>query len=335
MTAATPPGESSAAEPTEPSPPGEAPPAAPTPGFGAFGSGLLSVLFVAGLVLLPVVGLVVAPLGLIPVAQYQAARGPAVRAWGWAAAALAVALSLAPSAPLTVVLGAYLLLVVIPSLGLTLWARSGWSEGRWAALTTAAGALYALLAVAALVAPAGPVEGTALALRQALTEVEAQSPLAGLPRADVDLWLDRFEQALSWLLPSVLVAYLVAVLFWVRPRLPVLGFRLAAGPFERYASEEWLPAAFAVAGAATLLLRGTPRWVAANLLAAVLILYFVHGLAIIRAHLARWLGRGWLVRWGVGLLSLQLPLPLFVAALGLVDSFFALRPPANDNGRLA
>jgi hypothetical protein len=40
-----------------------------------------------------------------------------------------------------------------------------------------------------------------------------------------------------------------------------------------------------------------------------------------------------LVRWGIGLLSIQLP--ILVAALGLVDSFFELRQPANDNGRMA
>jgi hypothetical protein len=73
---------------------------------------------------------------------------------------------------------------------------------------------------------------------------------------------------------------------------------------------------------------------ALNALIAVLILYFVHGLAIIRAHLARFVGRGWLVRWGVVLLCLQVPLPLLVAALGLGDSFFQLRPrPPEDDRR--
>ena len=68
------------------------------------------------------------------------------------------------------------------------------------------------------------------------------------------------------------------------------------------------------------------------LLVTVLILYFVQGLAMIRAHLARWFGRGWLVRWGVVLLCLQIPIPLLVAALGVADSFHPLRPQVDDDG---
>ena len=69
-----------------------------------------------------------------------------------------------------------------------------------------------------------------------------------------------------------------------------------------------------------------------NVLFAVLILYFVHGLAIIRAHLARWVGRGWLVRWGVTLICLQMPLPPLVIILGVTDSFRSMRPRADDDG---
>jgi hypothetical protein len=308
------------------------PPTRP-PALGALSSGALALLFTTALLALPVVGLVVAPLGLIPVAQYLASGRRGVVAWGWVVALL-LAAAAAGLAELTVaLLAAFLLLVVIPSLGLEAWLRFPWSEGRWAALTTALAAVAALLAVAVAAWPLGPVAGTEQALRLSAAAVEELSLGAGLPRGQLSLWLDAAEATLSWVLPSAPVAYLVAVLFWIRPRLPLLGFSRATGPFEDYTSEEWLPAAFAVAGAATLLLEGSARWVALNLLIAVLILYFVHGLAIIRAHLARWLGRGWLVRWGIGLLSLQLP--LLVAALGLVDSFVKLRPRTDDMGRTA
>ena len=103
-------------------------------------------------------------------------------------------------------------------------------------------------------------------------------------------------------------------------------------PFELYRGDEWLAAGFAVGGLGTVFLEGTPRWLAVNLLIAVLMLYFVQGLAMIRAHLARWVGRGWLVRWGVALLCLQGPLPLVVAALGIADGFFPLRPRIGDDG---
>jgi hypothetical protein len=102
--------------------------------------------------------------------------------------------------------------------------------------------------------------------------------------------------------------------------------------FEEYRNDDWLAAGFALAGLGTLFLAGTPRWIAVNVLIAVLILYFVQGLAMIRAHLARWLGKGWLVRWGVALLCLQGPLPLVVAALGIADGFFELRPRTGDDG---
>jgi len=133
-------------------------------------------------------------------------------------------------------------------------------------------------------------------------------------------------------LPSVPVAYLVAVLFWVRPRLPVLGLPVEVGDFEAYRNDDWLAAAFVIGGVGTLLLSGIARWAAINLLVVVLILYFVQGLAMIRAHLARWIGRGWLVRWGVVLLCVQGPMPLLVAALGVADSFHPLRPQPDNNG---
>ena len=320
-------------EPAEPSAQAPAAPPRRPPALGAFGSGALSVVFVVGLVALPIVGLAIAPLGLIPVAQYLATGHRGVRAWGWAAAGLGLGAFLWPDSLATAVLAAYLLVVSIPALSLEGWLRVRWSEGRWAAVTAGLGAAYCLALVATLALPRPPVEGTRLLLRQSAAEIEQLSAASGLPQGQLALLLDTAESAMAWVLPSVPLAYLVMVLFWIRPRLPLLGFTRPTGSFEHYRSEEWLPAVFILTGAATLLLAGTARWVALNLLVAVLILYFVHGLAIIRAHLARWLGRGWLVRWGIGLLSLQLP--LLVAALGLVDSFHELRPQANDNGRTA
>ena len=74
------------------------------------------------------------------------------------------------------------------------------------------------------------------------------------------------------------------------------------------------------------------QWVALNLLITVLLLYFVQGLAMIRAHLARWVGRGWFVRWGVALMCIYPPMPILVATLGVADSFFSLRPAVTDDG---
>ena len=229
-------------------------------------------------------------------------------------------------------LGAYLLLVVLPSASIELWNRWRWSEGRWVAVASLTGALGCLAVVAAVAAPQTPMEAVSVWIRAASGEAGELYAAWGLAEGEVELALDAAERIASWVLPSVPVVYLVVVLFWIRPRLALLGTNVEVARFEEFRNDEWLAAVFVVAGAGTLLLGGIPRWVAVNLLMTVLILYFVQGLAIIRAHLARWFGRGWLVRWGVALLCLQGPLPLLVAGLGVADSFHPLRPQANDDG---
>jgi hypothetical protein len=167
---------------------------------------------------------------------------------------------------------------------------------------------------------------------EAATQVEASYREVGVPTGELELAFDTVGPAVPWVAPSLPIAYLIVVLFWIRPRLPMLGFPMGIEPFERYRGDEWLPLGFAVFGIGTLVLAGTPRWLATNLLIAVLMLYFVQGLAMIRAHVARWVGRGWLVRWAVVLLCVQGPLPLVVAAIGIADGFYSLRPRATDDG---
>jgi hypothetical protein len=229
-------------------------------------------------------------------------------------------------------LAAYVLLVVLPASSLEGWARWGWSEGRWADITILVACGLVLAVIAGVAAPLTPMEAVSGWLRVAAADAAELYAAWGLAEGEVELALDAAERMVAWILPAIPLAYLVAVLFWARPRLALLGYPMASGAFEDYRNDEWLAAVFAVSGIGTLVLQGTPRWVALNILLAVLILYFVQGLAIIRAHLARWIGRGWLVRWGVVLLSLQVPMPLFVAALGVADSFHSLRPRVDDDG---
>lgn len=303
-------------------------------GFGAAGSGAFSVLLVGSLFALPMVGMAIAPLGAIPVLHYQAGGRAGVRAWGGAVLALTVAAFVPAVGPIAAaVLGVYLLVVVVPTVTVAAWHRLGWSEGRWAAIAVVLAAILVVATVLVAAWPEPPVASSKLWLRAVIEQAETAS--AGM-LADVgDLELDAFEGVASWLLPAIPVAYLLLILFWVRPRLAVLGYPMTIGSFEDYRSEELLPVAFAAAGVATLLFEGTARWVALNLLVAVLLLYFVHGLAIIRAHLARYLGRRWYVRWGVALVCLTNPLPPVVALLGLADSFFNLRPRPREDGGAA
>ncbi len=300
-------------------------------GFGAAGAGAFSVLLVGSLFALPIVGVAIAPLGAVPVLHYQAAGRSGLRAWGGALVVLAAAAFLPVVGPVAgALLAAYLLVVVVPVVAVAWWRRLGWSEGRWAAVAVGVAAGLAVAGVLVGSWPESPVEGSRTWTRGVLEQAESLS--TGMLADAGDLELDAFERSASWLLPAVPTAYLVLVLFWVRPRLQALGYPMRIAPFEEYRSEELLPVAFAVTGAATLLLEGTPRWLALNLLVAVVLLYFVHGLAIIRAHLARFVGRRWYVRWGVALVCLTNPLPLVVALLGLADSFFDLRPRPRDDG---
>lgn len=300
--------------------------------LGPVASGLLSLVMVGILFLVPIFGLILAPLATVPVLHFQAQNPRGVLAWGPVVVILVAAVVAGFGGIAGPLLGAYLVVVVLPVLSVAWWSEAGCAEGRWAALTTAVGAVATLAAVAALCAPQTPVEGAAAWIRSTVTEAEELSVTMGLSRGEMSLALDAAEQTASWVVPSFPVAYLVVVLFWIRPRLGLLGYGVPAGTFDDYRSDDWLPAAFAVFGGATLLLSGTAKWVALNLLMAVLILYFVHGLAIIRAHLARWIGRGWLVRWGIALICLQMPFPPLVVILGVADSFHSLRPRQNDEG---
>ena len=302
------------------------------PRLGAAASGLVSVLLVGGLFVIPFFGLLIAPMGALPVIHFQSSGAAGYRAWGPVVALLLVASGAGGAGIAIPLLSAYLLLVVLPAATVEAWMRWRWSEGRWIAVATLIGVTACLAATAMVARPKAPMEAVSGWLRAASDDAGELYAAWGLAEGEVALALDAAERVASWVLPSLPVAYLVVALFWLRPRLALLGLGVDVGAFEDYRNDEWLAAVFAVAGIGTLVLGGTARWVAVNLLIAALILYFVQGLAIIRAHLARWFGRGWLVRWGVVLLCLQGPLPLLVAVLGVADSFHPLRPRADDDG---
>lgn len=310
-----------------------APPRIPRiPRLGAAASGLVALLLVGALFAIPLLGLLIAPLALLPVAHFQAGGAGGVRAWGPMVGLLVVASVTGMAEYALPLLAAYVLLVVLPAVSIEAWARWRWSEGRWVVVTVIVATILVLVGVAVLAAPLNPMAAVSGWLRAEAANASEVYAAFGVAEGEVELALDAAERMASWVLPSLPVVYLVIVLFWARPRLALLGYPMASGAFEDYRNDEWLAAVFAVTGIGTLVLQGTARWAALNLLVVVLILYFVQGLAIIRAHLVRWIGRGWLVRWGVVLLSLQVPMPLFVAALGVADSFHSLRPRVDEDG---
>ncbi len=302
------------------------------PILGPVVSGLLSLFLVSSLVFFGPFGLFVAPLGIIPVARHEAEGKNSFLVWFPVLILLFGVWLSGGGDPAFSLFLAYLFVVVIPVISLALWKKSRASEGRWAAWTMLGTMFLVLLGLGVYCAPASPQERLMHWAQESSPAMESLYSSFGLGRAEAQLMLDRAEQAVSWALPAAFGFYLLGILFWLRPRLPLLGLSLPVGNFEDYRSEEWLPLLFAVAGVGTVFLHGAGRWYALNFLLTVLGLYFIHGLAIIRAHLARWFGRGWFLRWGVAILALQGPLPLVVAGLGMVDAFHSLRPRKEDDG---
>jgi hypothetical protein len=276
------------------------------------------------------VALFVVPLAVLPVLQLSGMGSAQAVAWAWPLGSLIV-LAVVSSQPAFIALGlTYGLVVVLPAVSVEAWLRWRWSDGRWVALTALAGLGLSLAVALVAAAPEAPLEAARQWLEEPLQQVEATYTELGMRRSEVQMGLDEMRRWLVWILPAMPVIYLIAILFFVRPRLPLLGVDVHTVAFEQYSSDEWLPAVFAAAGVGTLLTHGTLRWVAVNVLVTVVILYFIHGLAIIRAYVGRWVGRGWLVRWGVVLLCLQFPLPLVVAVLGMTDAFRSLRPAVSS-----
>ncbi len=307
--------------------------------IGVGTAGVLSAVFAASLFVLIPVGLLIAPFGLVPVIQYQ--LNGERRFLGWAWVILVLAVLAAAGVPYTgILLVTYSVLIVVPCLSIDCWLRLEWDGGRWAAATTLIGTAICLLLVAMVVGPQTPVQGTAAAFEEAEiwpeeAKLDKMATTIGTSRLELELSIQAGKRWMSWIFPTFPIAYLVAVLFWVRPRLSLLGFPLPLAQFEEYRNDEWLPVAFLVAGLGTFIPSESGRWVAINLLMAVLILYFVQGLAIIRAHLARTIGRGFLVRWGVitvCLAGFRFGIPILVAILGLADNFVQMRPGTSRIG---
>lgn len=302
------------------------------PRFGAGASGLVSLLLVAGVLVVPLFGLLIAPLGLVPILHFSSGGSPGIRAWGWVVALLAGG-SLLGIGPLPLVLlAAYCLIVALPALSVEIWVRMGWSEARWIAVFVAAASVVVLIGLALVTLPAGPVEGVATAMQGAAADAEEMYGAMGFAESEIELAFDASQRVMPWVLPSVIIAYLIMIVFWIRPRIPLLGFSVEVAPFEEYRGDDWIAAVFVLAGLGALFLDGTLRWIALNLLIAAVLLFFVQGLAMIRAHLVRWVGRGWFVRWGVALMCIYPPMPILVATLGVVDNFFPLRPAVSDDG---
>jgi hypothetical protein len=177
------------------------------PRLGLAAAAAVSLLLCSSLVVVTPIGLLIAPLALVPVAQWVAVDPRrAALAWGSVAAAL-VALSIAGlsllSSPAWSYLAAYLLVVALPAASLGAWQRIGWSEGRWAAVTTLAATALCLGALVTAAWPTSPVDALAAWFDEAATQVEASYREVGVPTGELELAFDTVEPAVPGVAPSL------------------------------------------------------------------------------------------------------------------------------------
>ena len=163
------------------------------PRFGAVASGALSLFLVSSLLLIFPLGLLIAPLGLVPVVQQIVAGRPSVAAWGWVATLL-VALA---GSGVTLIgvhawlfLAAYCLVVVLPAVSIEMWQSRGWHEGRWVAVSTLVGSVLCLAVVAAVVWPQSPFDGLGEWWHETAAMAEQAYREMGVSSGQMELALD-------------------------------------------------------------------------------------------------------------------------------------------------
>lgn len=306
--------------------PQEAPtPLPPLRRIGPGVAGLLSFAIFLTLPVLPFVGLLVALLTPVPLLHYASGGRSSALAWGWVLVGLFGAALAYPSAWLLALSCGYLLVAVIPVLSVELSGRLGWKVGRWAAAIALAALAIAAAFVVALFVPVEPAVGLSNLLAEGAREAEELTRAFRSPGNGAEDMVAWALNLVAYLAPAIAALYVTAAAFWLRPRLPLLGLGFPQEHFDEYRSEEWLPVGFAVGGLGWVFAEGLAKWLASNLFAVVLGLYFVHGLAIIHFYLGRRLGGNRWVRLGVVLFALQFPFALVLSAVGLADNFFALR----------
>lgn len=287
-------------------------------------AGLLSLLVFLSLPLVPIVGLFLALLAPLPLLQVVASGRSAYTAWGWVAVVLVAGVLLTSAAWLAAVAVGYLLVTVWPATAVEVWVRRGWREGRWLAIVVLVALLIASVSLAATFYPAFPPERLG-AIVSASWEEAGGIPtwLKGISSTGPEL--DLAVRLFTYLIPSLSALYVMMVASFLRPRLSIVGVLAPVGPFESYASDEWLPTGFIFGGLGWVFLPEPGKWLAANLLITIAGLYFVHGLAIIHFYLGPRLRHNRWVRAGVLILALQMPVAAVLSVVGLADNFVRLR----------
>ncbi|MCX7895179.1 MAG: YybS family protein [Thermoanaerobaculum sp.] len=296
---------------------------------GPFVAGALSLLFFAALFLVPLLGGFIGLLAPVPLVREVGLGRPGLLAWGWVLVVLVGAAVVFPRVETVLLAAGYLLLAAWPTFLVEHGQRRPRAPGRWLAFLTLGAWSFASVVVAGLVGFSRVQEQLpALAVSWAQEHGQAAA-LWTLGRPEV---LQLAASLAGYLTPFLVAVYVMTAGLWLRAQLSQLGFSPKPEPFLRFTSEEWLPVGFILGGLGWVFAPGVWGWLAANLFATVLALYFVHGTAVILAFLGpRWGTSRW-VRMAVVVLGIQVPLAFVYAGLGLLDSFVKLRPKEDHEG---
>jgi uncharacterized protein YybS (DUF2232 family) len=293
--------------------------------IGPAAAGFLSLAAFASLPFVPLLGAFIALLAPLPLVHMLACGRSPFLGWGWVTVALTGAALAAPSPWLVGACAGYVLVAVVPAVAVEWWLRTRWSSGRFVALVTLAALAFSCAVLTAIAAPAAAADAIAAALADATKgSAELVRALGGSGGGSEELFAWMVRQT-AYFLPALAAIYVTGGVLWLRGRLPHLGLPLGREPFAFYRSEEWLPVGFVAGALGWVFLQEPVKWLAGNLLATVGGLYLVGGLAIIHFYLGPRLSASRWVRALLVVLTLQIPVALAAAALGLADTFVRLR----------
>jgi hypothetical protein len=223
--------------------------------------------------------------------------------------------------------------VALPALGLVAGATAGRRREELVWLSAALSGVGALGAILALALVEGIDPGAHLAiqldaLRPELIDFYRKAGWTEETLSATGAAFDRMRDLVAWQLPGLVLAGCVihgALLVYAFGRRAGLEEApLTPGSFATFRTPLAAAAAFIPAGALAALADGLAARAAVTVLIPLGTLFFLRGMAIIRALLDR--GRvGLLIRAPVYVLAVQMPIPVVVAIGGLLDEFLDFR----------
>lgn len=223
--------------------------------------------------------------------------------------------------------------VALPALGLVAGAAPGRRREELVWLSAALSGLGALGVILAVTIVKGADPGALAAhnidlLRPELLDFYRQAGWTPEALAATGAAFDRMRDLVAWHLVGLVLAgcaiHAALLVYAFGRRAGLQEAPLAPGSFATFRTPLAVAAAFIPAGALAALADGFASRAAITVLIPLGTLFFLRGMAIIRALLDR--GRvGLLIRAPVYVLAVQMPIPVLVAIGGLLDEFLDFR----------